>query len=94
MIDSDQIEMFPTRMLLNRIEPDRNMRRFYLMTVQRDLFGGACLTKEWGRIGSSGQVRRELYPDEGQAVTALSVAARKKRVKGYRDYAEKKEKDL
>ena len=48
----DQREVFPTRMKLRRVDPAQNMRRFYLMQVQPDLFGGASLIREWGRIGS------------------------------------------
>jgi len=67
-----QLEVFPDRMHLRREDPSKNLRRFYLMTVQRDLFGGASLVREWGRIGSPGQVRIEHHRDEGQAVNALS----------------------
>lgn len=63
----DQIEMFPKVLHLKRLEPEQNMKRFYLMTVQRDLFGGATLVREWGRIRSSGTIVGDLYPDEGQA---------------------------
>ena len=37
--DPRQLEIFPDSLILRRVEPERNMRRFYLMTVQRDLFG-------------------------------------------------------
>ena len=54
-----QLEVFPTDLHLRRIEPACNMRRFYRLCVQRDLFGGACLIREWGRIGYRGQVMIE-----------------------------------
>jgi predicted DNA-binding WGR domain protein len=78
-----QIEMFPTVLHLKRFEPEHNMKRFYLMTVQRDLFGGARLVREWGRIGSSGTIASNLYPDEGQAVDALAKIAKEKAARGY-----------
>lgn len=81
-----QPEIFPDQLLLHRVNSDLSMRRFYYMTVQRDLFGGATLVREWGRIGSSGQVRFEPYLDEGQAVTALSQITKKKQKKGYREH--------
>ena len=37
-----QFDVFPTIMHMQRIDPG-NMRRFYLMQVQPDLFGGASL---------------------------------------------------
>jgi predicted DNA-binding WGR domain protein len=39
---------------LHRIDPARNMRRFYRLDVQPDLFGGFALVKEWGHIGARG----------------------------------------
>jgi predicted DNA-binding WGR domain protein len=50
----EQGEVFPTRVKLCRIDPTQNMRRFYLMQAQPDLFGGASLIREWGRIGNRG----------------------------------------
>ncbi|WP_371171723.1 WGR domain-containing protein [Aliiroseovarius sp. 2305UL8-7] len=47
------------------------------------LFGGPTLVREWGRIGSSGQVRIEPFADEGQAVDALASIAHQKRRRGY-----------
>ncbi|UTH48875.1 WGR domain-containing protein [Loktanella salsilacus] len=80
-----QIEMFPTSIRLQRRDPDRNMQRFYLMTVQADLFGGTALIREWGRIGAGGQIVREVYPDEGQAIDALAQMAKIKSRRGYGD---------
>jgi len=42
---------------LRRIDPARNMSRFYRLDVQPDLFGGVLLMKEWGRIGAQGRRR-------------------------------------
>ena len=70
-----QLEVFPTDLHLRRIDPACNMRRFYRLSVQRDLFGGACLIREWGRIGYRGQVLIETYEDEGKAITAVPETA-------------------
>ncbi len=32
---------------LCRIDPDKNMARFYRVSVERDLFGMWCLIREW-----------------------------------------------
>ncbi|MFT6073736.1 MAG: putative DNA-binding WGR domain protein [Yoonia sp.] len=82
--DVDQFEVFPDRLHLRRDVPAKNMRRFYLMTVQRDLFGGASLIREWGRVGSPGKVQVEHHPDEGRAVDALADITQRKRKRGYR----------
>lgn len=78
-----QLEVFPTVLDLRRIDPARNMRRFYRMSIQRDLFGGANLVREWGRIGSRGRSLVEQHDDEGKAVTALLKLASAKRRRGY-----------
>ncbi|WP_039019231.1 WGR domain-containing protein [Halocynthiibacter namhaensis] len=82
--DEKQLQVFPDRLLILRVDPAKKMHRFYLMTVQRDLFGGASLTREWGRIGSSGQVRVDYHADEGQAVDALADLATQKFKRGYK----------
>lgn len=80
---SQQMEVFPTTVDLKRIDPSLNMRRFYRLSVQPDLFGGACLVREWGRIGFRGQMMVETHPDEGNAITALMKLAAVKKRRGY-----------
>ncbi len=82
--DSRQYEIFPDRLHLRRVDASRNLRQFYLMTVQRDLFGGAQLVTERGRIGSSGQIKTSYHADEGQAINALAEIVSAKRKRGYR----------
>ncbi|WP_417264575.1 DDE-type integrase/transposase/recombinase [Celeribacter sp.] len=81
--EATQFEIFPDRLHLRRSDPTRNLHRFYLMTVQRDLFGGATLVREWGRTGSRGKLRVEHLRDEGEAVDALADIAKIKRKRGY-----------
>ena len=78
-----QLEVFPTDLHLRRIDPARNMRRYYRMAIHSDLFGQASLVREWGRIGSRGQMLIETHPDEGLALNALMKLARAKQRKGY-----------
>jgi len=79
-----QVEMFPDSCLLHRIIPEENMWRFYSMNIEPDLFGGAVLVREYGRIGSSGQRRQERFDDAGQAAQALAGHMRRKVKRGYR----------
>lgn len=79
-----QLEVFPDQISLRRVDPSRNMNRYYRMVVHRDLFGGATLIREWGRVGSPGQIRKEYHVDEGRAVDALADVMLKKRKRGYR----------
>jgi predicted DNA-binding WGR domain protein len=52
---------------LRRIDPARNMRRFYRLDIEPDLFGGVLLMKEWGRIGARGRIMAERYDSEALA---------------------------
>lgn len=79
---SDQFEVFPRLLHLRRLDPTRNMRRYYRMAIESDLFGKSSLVREWGRIGSRGQMMVETHSDEGQAVNALMKLARAKERKG------------
>jgi predicted DNA-binding WGR domain protein len=78
-----QLEVFPTELHLRRIDPARNMRRFYRMTIQPDLFGSASLIRTWGRIGTRGRQMIVTHPDEGRAISALLALAAEKRRRGY-----------
>jgi predicted DNA-binding WGR domain protein len=68
---------------LRRIDTARNMARFYLMTVQPDLFGGVLLVKQWGRIGARGRLVDESYDNEALATDAMQKQAARKRQRGY-----------
>lgn len=73
----------PGYMQLRRIDPARNMARFYAMTVQRDLFGMWCVVREWGRIGRGGRVIAEPYDSETLAAIAVQRQVERKRRRGY-----------
>jgi predicted DNA-binding WGR domain protein len=69
--------------VLRRIEPQRNMNRFYALSVQPDLFGTVSVVKEWGRIGQPGTVRQEVCADETAARAALALRMSRKFKRGY-----------
>jgi predicted DNA-binding WGR domain protein len=68
---------------LRRIDPAKNMARFYAMDVQFDLFGATMLMKQWGRIGTGGRVAGEPYASVALALAALRRQAERKRRRGY-----------
>jgi predicted DNA-binding WGR domain protein len=72
-----------TALHLRRIDPSRNMRRFYRLDMQPDLFGGVLLMKEWRRIGARGRIMAERYDSEALAADALQRQAARKRRRGY-----------
>jgi predicted DNA-binding WGR domain protein len=68
---------------LLRLDPAKNMRRFYRLDVQPDLFGGVSLVREWGRIGRAGRLRLDPYPTSDDAQAALERQRRAKERCGY-----------
>jgi predicted DNA-binding WGR domain protein len=68
---------------LRRIDDARNMRRFYRLDLQPDLFGGVLLVKQWGRIGTAGRIVDESYDSEARAAEAMQRQAERKRRRGY-----------
>ena len=66
-----------------RIDPSRKMSRFYALDVQLNLFGGHSVVRNWGRIGTSGQMRIDLYENEREASDALNRIMRAKERRGY-----------
>ena len=58
----------PHHTVLFRIDPTQNMRRFYSVSVQPNLFGGHSVMRNWERIGSGGQMRIKFYDSIDRAV--------------------------
>jgi hypothetical protein len=59
---------------LRRIDRSHNLRRFYRLDIEPDLFGGFLLMKQWGRIGSRGQIKRACAA-QGLVCVMLSFPA-------------------
>lgn len=71
-------------LLMKRIDPACGMARFYVLEVSHDMFGGWCLIRRWGRIGSrGGQVRQEAFAEERSAVAARDRLRTVKQKRGY-----------
>ncbi len=71
--------------MLHRIDPEQGVRRFYSLMIERDLFGTIRLVRNWGRIGTNGQEKAEVYASEFEAGQALEAVAQAKRRRGYQD---------
>ena len=69
---------------LVRIDPAVNMRRFYRLDLQPNLFGEWAVVTEWGRIGSGGQVRNTPYPSREAAEIAIGRQRAVKERRGYK----------
>ncbi|PZR86542.1 MAG: WGR domain-containing protein [Stutzerimonas stutzeri] len=69
---------------LERRDPDRNMARFYVLSIEPTLFGDAALVREWGRLGRYGRRRLDLFPSVAKAQAQLDTLHRRKLARGYR----------
>lgn len=61
------------------------MARFYKLSVGRSLFGDIAVVREWGRIGTIGRMRIDLFANENEALVALDAIERAKTRRGYRE---------
>lgn len=80
---ADIFDIRSDRILLFRNDPDRNMHRFYALSVEPDLFGGARLVREWGRQGTVGRSMATHHEDQDLAQDALEKMRDRKRRRGY-----------
>ena len=74
----------PVFCLFHRLDPARNIARFYLITTGPALLDAYAMTRFWGRIGGH---QRHLVSPCGSAGEALNLASRlaQRRLKrGYR----------
>lgn len=78
--------MVPVRMepfTLTRINPGRNMARFYAVSIEPSLFGDVALVRRWGRIGTHGRQAIELFASATEAEIRQMWIETAKRRKGY-----------
>jgi predicted DNA-binding WGR domain protein len=83
LIDLIEAE-WPKPVYLRRIDPAHNIRRFYALAIERDLFGRLCVITEHGRIGRSGRVMSRPCVIEREALMLLDRMRRQKERRGYR----------
>lgn len=69
--------------LLTRRDPARNMARFYLVSIERSLFGDHAVLRCWGRLGTKGHSRLDLYAGAEQAASRMTRLVRAKLKRGY-----------
>lgn len=76
----------PDTLYIQRIDAERNMARYYTYTlsIQPTLFGDVSVVRNWGRIGTRGREKVQLFSEREEAVTSFQQIARQKLRKGYR----------
>ena len=70
-------------LVLYRRDPEQGRARFFSLMIERDLFGTIRLVRNWGYVGTKGQEKVDIYPDEAAAARALEGWAETQRQKGY-----------
>lgn len=73
----------PSPFYAERLDPARNMARFHALEVCEDLFGATWLERRWGRIGSRGQIKVELFGKGDDPSKRLAALMRQKTQRGY-----------
>lgn len=61
------------QVVLERRDCARNVARFYVLAIEPSLYGDAALMRAWGRIGSLGRQRLDLYASAAEAGEALEA---------------------
>src|SRR6202167_5118983 len=64
--------------VLERVDPARNIARYYVLSIEPTLFAKHTLIRRWGRIGSAGRERLQFFggEDAARAQMALEDVAR------------------
>jgi predicted DNA-binding WGR domain protein len=71
--------------VLERIEPARNIARYYVLSIEPTLFAKLTLIRRWGRIGCLGRERLQFFggEDATRAQVTLETWLARKRKRGY-----------
>lgn len=78
-------------LVLHRVDPAVNMRRFYALSLENSLFGDILLVRRWGRIGTHGRVRFDWFENPADAADELTRIASVKARRGYQEFGPKAE---
>ena len=73
----------PSPFYAERLDPARNMARFYALELSEDLFGQIWLERRWGRIGTLGQMKLELIEKDLDPSKRIDALAGQKTRRGY-----------
>jgi predicted DNA-binding WGR domain protein len=78
--NSDSAEL---QVILERIDPTKNVARYYVLSVEATLFVLNTLVRGWGRIGSTARQRLGFFDSRDSAGLALETWLARKRRRGY-----------
>lgn len=70
---------------LERRQAEQNVFRFYRQDQGLELFGTACVTRNWRCIGTQGHKKIEVFDTPAEALRAVGRLTKAKRSRGYID---------
>jgi predicted DNA-binding WGR domain protein len=73
----------PEMAFLTRVDPGRNIDRFYIVNVTPTLFGEWAVLREWGQRGSPGTMRLDTYRRRDDAQIAEQRTIKRRLQHGY-----------
>jgi predicted DNA-binding WGR domain protein len=82
MSDAPEPGPTPLQVILERVDPSRNVARYYVLSIMPTLFARNTLIRHWGRIGSAGRQRLQLFDDNADAEITLETWLARKRRRG------------
>jgi predicted DNA-binding WGR domain protein len=75
----------PEPLRLERIDPARNMRRYYTLSIEMTLFDEVACMRGFGRIGArGGRIMIGLFESRAEAEAELHRLLRAKQTRGYK----------
>ncbi|UXN57757.1 WGR domain-containing protein [Phyllobacterium zundukense] len=75
--------LYPFKLYCQRVDASRNLARYYMLSIETTLFGEAAVVRAWGRIGSRGGEKRDVFSTERDAASHFLELVRRKRQRGY-----------
>jgi predicted DNA-binding WGR domain protein len=71
--------------VLERVDPARNIARYYVLSIEPTLFAKHTLIRRWGRISGLGRERLQFFrsEDASRAQVTLETWLTRKRKRGY-----------
>jgi predicted DNA-binding WGR domain protein len=85
MANVSEGESASLHIVLERVDPARNIARYYVLSIEPTLFVKHTLIRRWGRIGCPGRERLEFFggEDASRAQVTLETWFTRKRKRGY-----------
>jgi predicted DNA-binding WGR domain protein len=68
-----------------KVDPERNVRRWYTVAWGPTLFGNWAVVRSWGRVGADwAQCKSEVFEDDDAACIEAEAQVKRRLRRGYR----------